>query len=146
MERNFFSWIVYILENYGTWFLRGTGTTLLISFLGTLVGFLIGLGICTVKTAPQPHNKLKMVLMKIVNIIFSCYVEIFRGTPMMVQSIVIYFGMQEFIGINFSPTVAGIIIVSINTGAYMVEVVRGGIQSVDLGQMEAARSIGMTHW
>ena len=63
----------------------------------------------------------------------------------MVQSIVIYFGMQEFIGINFSPTVAGIIIVSINTGAYMVEVVRGGIQSVDLGQMEAARSIGMTH-
>ena len=82
MERNFFSWIVYILENYGTWFLRGTGTTLLISFLGTLVGFLIGLGICTVKTAPQPHNKLKMVLMKIVNIIFSCYVEIFRGTPM----------------------------------------------------------------
>lgn len=146
MERNFFSWIVYILENYGTWFLRGTGTTLLISFLGTLIGFLIGLGICTVRTAPQPHNKLKMVLMKIINIIFSCYVEIFRGTPMMVQSIVIYFGMQEFIGINFSPTVAGIIIVSINTGAYMVEVVRGGIQSVDLGQMEAARSIGMTHW
>ena len=64
---------------------------------------------------------------------------------MMVQAIVLYFGLQEFVGIDFSPTVAGIIIVSINTGAYMVEVVRGGIESVDPGQMEAAKSIGMTH-
>ena len=64
---------------------------------------------------------------------------------MMVQAIVMYFGMQEFVGINFSPTIAGIVIVSINTGAYMVEVVRGGIESVDPGQMEAARSIGMSY-
>ena len=63
----------------------------------------------------------------------------------MVQAIVMYFGLQEFVGINFSPTIAGIIIVSINTGAYMVEVVRGGIESIDPGQMEAAKSIGMTH-
>ena len=83
--------------------------------------------------------------MSIVNAIITCYVEIFRGTPMMVQAIVIYFGMREFVGVDFSPTIAGIIIVSINTGAYMVEVVRGGIESVDPGQMEAAKSIGMTH-
>ena len=54
--------------------------------------------------------------------------------------------MQEFMGIDFSPTVAGLIIVSINTGAYMIEVVRGGIESIDIGQMEAAKSIGMSHW
>lgn len=146
MERSFFSWIAYILENYGEGFLKGTGTTLLISFLGTFIGFLVGLTLGAVKATPYPQGKIKKLLMKTVNFVITCYVEVFRGTPMMVQAIVIYFGMQEFIGLSFSPTVAGIIIVSINTGAYMVEVVRGGIQSIDPGQMEAARSIGMTHW
>ena len=64
----------------------------------------------------------------------------------MVQAIVIYFGMQEFMGISFSPTIAGIIIVSINTGAYMAESVRGGILSIDQGQTEGAKAIGMNHF
>ena len=146
MEKSFFSWIVYILENYGEYFLKGTGTTLLISFSGTFIGFLIGLTLGAVKATPYSQGTLKRIIMKVVNFVITCYVEVFRGTPMMVQAIVMYFGMQEFTGVSFSPTVAGVIIVSINTGAYMVEVVRGGIQSVDPGQMEAARSIGMTHW
>ncbi len=146
MERTFLEWISYILQNYGSWFLRGTGVTLLISFLGTAVGFLIGLAFASIRSMPLPHNRIKKQLMKFVNFLITCYVEIFRGTPMMVQAIVMYFGMQEFMGINFSPTVAGIIIVSVNTGAYMVEVVRGGIDSIDMGQMEAAKSIGMSHW
>lgn len=145
MERTFLGWIFYILEHYGEWFLRGTATTLEIALLGTVIGFLIGLGLGSVRTIPVSRNKFKRACMCIVNAFITCYVEIFRGTPMMVQAIVLYFGMQEFMGINFKPTVAGIIIVSINTGAYMVEVVRGGIESVDPGQMEAAKSIGMTH-
>lgn len=146
MEKTFLEWILYILQNYGSWFLRGTGVTLLISFLGTAIGFIIGLAFASIRSMPLPRNKLKKQLMKFVNFLITCYVEIFRGTPMMVQAIVMYFGMQEFMGINFSPTVAGIIIVSVNTGAYMVEVVRGGIDSIDIGQMEAAKSIGMSHW
>lgn len=146
MERNFFSWIGYIVENYGNWFLKGMYVTLLISFLGTIIGFIIGLTLGAVRTTPSPRGKIKNIFLKVVNAIISIYVEIFRGTPMMVQAIVIYFGMQEFIGVNFSPTIAGIMIVSLNTGAYMVEIVRGGIKSIDSGQMEAARSIGMSHW
>ncbi len=145
MERTFFEWITYILNHYGAWFLKGTATTLLISLLGTGIGFLIGLGLGSVRKLPRTNSKTRNFLMSCANAIITCYVEIFRGTPMMVQAIVLYFGLQEFVGIDFSPTVAGIIIVSINTGAYMVEVVRGGIESVDPGQMEAAKSIGMTH-
>ncbi len=146
MERNFFSWIEYILQNYGSWFLRGTYVTLLISFFGTIIGFSIGLALGAFRASPEPHGKIKAFLVKALKFIIGCYVEIFRGTPMMVQAIVIYFGMQEFIGVDFKPTIAGIIIVSINTGAYMVEVVRGGIESIDPGQMEAARAMGMSHW
>lgn len=145
MERTFFDWILYIFDNYGDWFLKGTAVTLLISLVGTLVGFLIGLALGSVKTFPSSRNTVKRFFMSIINWLITCYVEVFRGTPMMVQAIVIYFGMQEFMNIDMNPTFAGIIIVSINTGAYMVEVVRGGIESIDAGQMEAAKSIGMSH-
>lgn len=145
VEKSFFEWISYILQYYGLWFLQGTANTLMIALLGTVAGFLIGLGLGAVKKIPPSRNKFNRAFMSVVNFLITCYVEIFRGTPMMVQAIVLYFGMQEFLGVNFKPTIAGIIIVSINTGAYMVEVVRGGIESVDPGQMEAAKAIGMTH-
>ena len=145
VEKSFFEWISYILQYYGIWFLQGTANTLMIALLGTVVGFLIGLGLGAVKKIPPSRNKFNRGFMTVVNFLITCYVEVFRGTPMMVQAIVLYFGMQEFLGVNFKPTIAGIIIVSINTGAYMVEVVRGGIESVDSGQMEAAKAIGMSH-
>lgn len=145
VEKSFFEWISYILQYYGVWFLQGTCNTLMIALLGTVIGFLIGLGLGAVKKIPVSRNKFNRAVMSVVNFLITCYVEVFRGTPMMVQAIVLYFGMQEFLGVNFKPTIAGIIIVSINTGAYMVEVVRGGIESVDPGQMEAAKAIGMTH-
>lgn len=145
VEKSFFEWISYILQYYGVWFLQGTANTLMIALLGTVVGFLIGLGLGAVKKIPPSRNKFNRGFMTVVNFLITCYVEVFRGTPMMVQAIVLYFGMQEFLGVNFKPTIAGIIIVSINTGAYMVEVVRGGIESVDPGQMEAAKAIGMSH-
>ncbi|MGN1041805.1 MAG: amino acid ABC transporter permease, partial [Acutalibacteraceae bacterium] len=143
--KTFFEWIVYILQYYGVWFLQGTANTLLIALVGTVMGFLIGLGLGAVRKLPPARTKVKRFFMSLVNFLITCYVEVFRGTPMMVQAIVIYFGMQEFFGIDFKPIIAGMIIVSINTGAYMVEVVRGGIESVDPGQMEAAKAIGMSH-
>lgn len=86
------------------------------------------------------------VLHKILNAVIAVYVEIFRGTPMMVQAMVIYWGYAFATGGSTLPLIpSGILIVSINTGAYMAEIVRGGIISIDKGQFEGAMSIGMTH-
>jgi putative lysine transport system permease protein len=149
MENSFFDWVVYIIENYGTWFLRGAGVTLLIALTGTIIGSVIGLMIGVVKTIPLSNHEgrfsPKRIGLNFLKILLTVYVEVFRGTPMIVQAVVIYFGLAEVWGIDLDPIVAGIIIVSINTGAYMSEVVRGGIQSVDKGQTEAAHAIGMTH-
>ena len=85
-------------------------------------------------------------LHKLLNAIIAIYVEIFRGTPMMVQSMVIYWGYAFATGGSTLPLIpSGILIVSINTGAYMAEIVRGGILSVDRGQFEGAQAIGMRH-
>ena len=91
-------------------------------------------------------NPVLRALHKLLNVIIAIYVEIFRGTPMMVQSMVIYWGYAFATGGDTLPLIpSGILIVSINTGAYMAEIVRGGIISIDRGQFEGAMSIGMTH-
>ena len=143
----FFDTVAKIIEKYGAMFLQGAGTTLLIAITGTLIGFAIGLGIGVVRTIPldAKSSPVKRFLLKIVNIILSVYIEIFRGTPMIVQAMVLFYGFAAATGISLDRNLAGIIIVSINTGAYMAEIVRGGILSVDKGQFEAAHSIGMTH-
>ena len=87
----------------------------------------------------------KNVIIKVVKFIMACYVEFFRGTPMMAQAMFIYFGSAYLFNINMSMWFAAIFIVSINTGAYMAETVRGGILSIDPGQTEGAKAIGMTH-
>ena len=77
--------------------------------------------------------------------ILIIYIEFFRGTPMIVQAMVIFYGSALAFGIDMDRTVAAIFIVSINTGAYMAEIVRGGVISIDKGQFEAAQAIGMNH-
>ena len=134
-----------ILDQYGILFLRGTGTTLLLALVGTIVGTLIGLLIGVIRTMPVPENKGKYALQKVINWLLSAYIEVFRSTPMMVQAMVIYYGIALAFSIDLNRTVAALFIVSINTGAYMSEIVRGGIFSVDKGQFEAAQAIGMTH-
>lgn len=135
-----------ILTQYWGYLLSGVGVTMLIALTGTVFGFLIGLITGVVRTAPEPKNQVVSVLRKILNIIISVYIEVFRGTPMMVQAMVIFWGWA-FVngGATLSLLPAGIFIVSINTGAYMAEIVRGGIISVDKGQLEGAYSVGMTH-
>lgn len=137
--------IINIFSKYWPMFLRGAGTTLYISMVGTIVGSVIGLLVGLVRTIPAPERGLKKILLKILNGILSFYVEFFRGTPMIVQAMVIYYGSAQAFGIDLNKTVAAIFIVSINTGAYMSEIVRGGIVSIDKGQFEAAAAIGMNH-
>ncbi len=143
---SFFYDVIEILKNYYKFILSGIGTTMLISLVGTLAGFLIGLLTGMLRTAPKPRNRVLAVLRKLLDVIITVYVEIFRGTPMMVQAMVIYWGYAFASGGNTLPLLpSGILIVSINTGAYMAEIVRGGIISIDRGQFEGATSIGMSH-
>lgn len=138
--------VVNIVEKYYPQLLKGVGNTLLISLIGTVVGLVIGLLTGVIRTAPLSKNPVLRFLHKLLNGIISVYVEIFRGTPMMVQSMVIYWGYAFATGGNtLSLIPSGILIVSINTGAYMAEIVRGGIISIDKGQFEGALSIGMSH-
>jgi putative lysine transport system permease protein len=138
-------WFVQIVTENWPMFLRGAGVTLLISIIGTILGSCIGLLIGTIRTIPMPDKGFKRVLLNIVNAILTAYVEFFRGTPMIVQAMVIYYGSAMALGIDMDRTVAAIFIVSINTGAYTAEIVRGGIISIDKGQFEAAHAIGMNH-
>lgn len=138
-------WIAKILQDNLPMFLRGAGMTLFISIIGTIIGTLIGLLVGVIRTIPVPERGVKKVFLKIVNIILSIYIEFFRGTPMIVQAMVIYYGSAQFLGLDINKIVAALFIVSINTGAYMSEIVRGGIVSIDKGQFEAAQAIGMTH-
>lgn len=136
-----------ILVEYRGYFLQGIGYTMLIALAGTLIGLVIGLITGIIRTIPQSKNPIIRIILKIINAIISVYVEIFRGTPMMVQSMVIYWGYAFMNNGKTLPLIpAGIFIVSINTGAYMAEIVRGGIISIDKGQFEGAYSIGMNHW
>ncbi len=138
-------WFIKIIVDYWPMFLRGAGITLLISIIGTIIGSVIGLLIGTIRTIPVSDNPFKRFLMKIVNLILTIYVEVFRGTPMIVQAMVIYYGSLMLFNINMDRMFAGIFIVSINTGAYTAEIVRGGIISVEKGQFEAAHALGMNH-
>ena len=135
-----------ILIEYHEWILEGVGYTLLVSLVSTVIGLIIGVLIGVWRTMPSPKNKVLFWLKKISDWILAAYIEVFRGTPMMVQAMVIFWGFAMFNGGQTLDVVfSGILIVSINTGAYMAEIVRGGIISVDKGQFEGAAAIGMTH-
>ncbi len=143
---NIFQWIAKIFSEYWLSFLKGVGNTMLMAMVGTIVGFIIGLLIAIVRTIPikKSASKFTKGVFKVINVVLSAYVEIIRGTPMMVQALIIHYSL--FVKMNMSPLLSAIIIISFNTGAYMAEIVRGGIISIDKGQFEGAHSVGMTHW
>lgn len=143
---SFFQDVINIVAKYYPQLLSGVGNTILIALTGTVAGLVIGLLTGIVRTAPFSRNGFVRALHRILNAVIAVYVEIFRGTPMMVQAMVIYWGYAFATGGSTLPLIpSGILIVSINTGAYMAEIVRGGIISIDKGQFEGAMSIGMTH-
>ena len=144
---SFFNDVATVWVKYSAQILGGVGNTMLIAIVGTLIGLLIGLLNGIIRTIPQVKNKLGAALMKVGNFIITAYVEIFRGTPMMVQAMIIFWGYAYANGGKQLALIpAGIAIVSINTGAYITEIVRGGIISIDKGQFEGAASIGMSHF
>ena len=143
---SFLNDVINIVAKYYPQLLSGVGNTMLIALTSTVAGLVIGLLTGIIRTAPYSPNALLRTLHKILNAVIAVYVEIFRGTPMMVQAMVIYWGYAFASGGSTLPLIpSGIIIVSINTGAYIAEIVRGGIISIDRGQFEGAMSIGMTH-
>ena len=148
LPQDFFGRIIFIIQNYGISLLKGAGTTLLIALVGTIIGCLIGFVVGIIQTIPlsKRDSLLKKIFLKTLKVIMNIYVEVFRGTPMMVQAMFIYYGSAVVFEINMSMWFAAFFIVSINTGAYMAETVRGGILSISDGQTEGAKAIGMTHF
>ena len=141
-----FDWIQKLFSEYWRSFLRGTGNTMLMAVTGTLVGFLIGLLIAVIRTIPVRRNagKAQKIFLKAVNAVCAAYVEIVRGTPMLVQALIVHYSI--FVPMQVPAMLSAIIIISVNTGAYMAEIARGGILSVDKGQYEGAAAIGMGHF
>ncbi|RWR13961.1 amino acid ABC transporter permease [Siminovitchia fortis] len=114
---------------------KGLYYTLLISVVGLLIGFALGALFGIGRVAKN----------KIFYMISTVYVEVIRGTPVLVQAIWIFFALPLIIGKNLDSITAGIIVIAVNSGAYIAEIVRGAVQSIDKGQMEAGRSLGLNH-
>ncbi len=139
--------------HYWLQYLVGIRNTLIVAVVATLVGCIIGLLCGILNTIPYAKNDSlpKRFFLKLVRVVVRIYVEVFRGTPMVLQAVFIYYGLPYFTdgAIAFSGNagiwIASLVVVSINTGAYMAESVRGGIISIDPGQTEGAKAIGMTH-
>ena len=148
MEKNFFEWVIFFIQGNWQQFLLGTVTTLFVSLSGTIIGFFLGLGVSLIQytKADDRSSKLFKVVISILKVLINIYITIFRGTPMIVQAMVIFYGLPVLIGLNLDPLPAALLIVSINTGAYMAEMIRGGVDSVDPGQLEGAQAIGMSHF
>ena len=145
-----FADILKLWGKYGGSYLTGMRNTLILALVGTVIGCVIGFICGVLNTIPYTDRDPlpKRVLLKLVRIIVRVYVEVFRGTPMVLQAVFIYYGLPYFTdnAVKFTNIwLAAMIVVSINTGAYMAESVRGGIISIDPGQTEGAKAIGMTH-
>ena len=132
---------VFIGEEGYKMVLEGLGNTLLIAILGLLIGIVIGTVIATVHVMPK-YKKLPRVLDKICDV----YVAFFRGTPIVVQLLLGYYVILPLLGIKMQPEYACVLIFGLNSGAYASEIMRAGITSVDKGQLEAARALGMGYW
>ena len=137
-------------SKYGNSYLTGIQNTLILALAATAIGCIIGFACGILNTIPCSKNDPlpKRILLKLVRIIVRVYVEVFRGTPMVLQAVFIYYGLPYFTdnALKFTNMwVAALVVVSVNTGAYMAESFRGGIISIDPGQTEGAKAIGMTH-
>ncbi|MDO5044490.1 MAG: amino acid ABC transporter permease [Coriobacteriia bacterium] len=148
MPESYVPRIIYLLQNSGFSFLQGALYTLVLALISTFIGCVIGFLIGILQTIPirKKDPAVKRGLLRVMRAVLTAYVEIFRGTPMIVQAMFIYYGLAILLSKPLDVWPAAILIVSINTGAYMAETVRGGIISIPDGQVEGAKSIGMSHW
>lgn len=130
---------IFIQQNGYVKVLEGLKNTLLIAILGLVIGILIGTLIATVRVIPK-YKRLPRVL----NGICSFYVGLFRGTPIVVQLLIFYYVLLPLMGIKISGVQVSMLVFGLNSGAYISEIMRSGIMSVDQGQMEAGRAVGLS--
>ncbi|QEK12661.1 amino acid ABC transporter permease [Crassaminicella thermophila] len=123
------------LAKYYKFFINGTGITLFLSFFGVIFGVIFGVFLALMKLSKKSFLRMPA----------TAYIEVVRGTPLLVQLFIVYYGLPLLTGIELPDLALGIIAVSFNSAAYVAEIIRAGIQSIDKGQMEAARCLGMTH-
>ncbi|HDD5442349.1 TPA: ABC transporter permease subunit [Staphylococcus aureus] len=123
------------ISKYGSFFLKGIKITILISLIGVALGSILGAFVALMKLSK----------IKIISWVASIYIEILRGTPMLVQVFIVFFGITAALGLDISALVCGTIALVINSSAYIAEIIRAGINAVDKGQMEAARSLGLNY-
>ncbi len=136
--------MIRIISTYGQLLLLAMGRTLLLAFLGLFFACILGM----------IFGLMSVVKNKICNIIAQIFVFVIRGVPMIVLAFFVYFGIPYLMntilkignGFTLSALSAGTICLALNCGAYMAEIIRAGIQSVDIGQMEAGRSLGLPYW
>lgn len=121
------------LGQYSSFFIQGAKLTILLAFFAVILGTVFGLVL----------SLMRLSTVKLLKVVATAYIEIIRGTPMLVQLYIIYYGLPSM-GIQLPDMVAGIVTLSINSSAYVAEIIRAGIEAVDKGQMEAARSLGMS--
>jgi putative lysine transport system permease protein len=143
----FFKTILYLIERYSGFFIRGILITLLLSIVGTVGGFILSLFLTVLRTQEIDQRRdawISKVMKKAGHLFSSFYITVFRGTPMIVQAMIFYYGIAPLRLSFWTPLVAGLTVVTLNTTAYIAEVIRSGINGIDKGQMEAARSIGFS--
>ncbi len=142
--------VALLWSKYWPMYLNGIRNTLILALAATVIGFAIGLICGILNTIPYTKQDPlpKRFVLRLIRVLVRIYVEVFRGTPMVLQAVFIYYGLPYFTdnALRFdSIWAAAILVVSVNTGAYMAESVRGGIMSIDPGQTEGAKALGMTH-
>ena len=145
--------IAKLWGKYGDSYITGMQNTLILAVASTLIGCLIGFVCGVLNTIPSSPKDpwIKRFFLALIRVVVRAYVEVFRGTPMVLQAVFIFYGLPYFTdnAVQFRGNegiwIAALLVVSINTGAYMAESVRGGIISIDPGQTEGAKAIGMTH-
>ena len=133
------------MSRYGFFFIEGAKNTIILAALTVLFGFIIGILLALMRLAKNP----------VLKAVSAAYIEFIRGTPLLVQVYLIVYGLPSLgivipdfplLGDDFPRFIGAVVALSINSGAYVAEIIRAGIQAVDKGQMEAARSLGMPHW
>lgn len=127
------------VKEYMPYFIEGIKYTILISVISVISGIILGSLLCFMKKTTFKIGKFNPI-----SFIATAYIEIIRGTPMLLQILIVYTAFDQVLGTSMEALTAAIIAVSLNSGAYVSEIIRGGIDGVDKGQFEAARSLGMS--
>ena len=147
MPTTFWGWVSFLCQKYFPDFMRGLGVTLELAITGTIIGCVIGFAVGVARSAviDKGASPVGKGLLGAVKVILGIYVEIFRGTPMLVQAMVVYYGTMALWGWDIPSFTAGVVVLSLNIGAYMSESVRGAISGIDPGQVEGGQAVGMSY-